>query len=234
TDRMQYVYNAVSGTSGEIIARVNSLSNTDFWTKAVVQIRQSLDPQAANVSSIMSPHNVSEITWRNAPPTIDNAGLQAPGLTGATERATGTGPIPGWIRLVRNGNTFTSYWAADTIDPVTGDHVPGPRQAALSHDTTMTGDVYIGIGLSAHANGKTATATFDHVTVTGFTMRTQEPVAILTPNANGQAGCIFTNNKVNISGFTTTFTFQMRAGPNPTADGMTLTHQGPPPGPHAP
>src|SRR5262249_38210353 len=62
TDRMQFVYNAMSGTSGEIIARVNSLTNTDFWTKAVVQIRQSLDPQAANVQSVMSPHNVSEMT----------------------------------------------------------------------------------------------------------------------------------------------------------------------------
>src|SRR5262249_47627586 len=68
----------------------------------------------------------------------------------------------------------------------------------------------------------TATATFDHVTVTGFTARTQDPVAILTPAAGTQAGSIFANSKVNIAGFTTTFTVQMKAGTNPIADGLTL------------
>jgi hypothetical protein len=190
----------------------------------VVQIRQSLDPQAANVQSVMSPHNVSEITWRDSPPTIDNAGNQAPSLTGATERATGTGPIPGWIRLVRSGNTFTSYWAVDN------NGTPGPWQGALSHNTTMSGDVYVGIGLSAHANGKVATAVFDHVTVTGFTPRTISPDAVVTPAANSQAGSIFANKKVDVSNFTTTFTFQMRAGSNPIADGMTITIQNAPSG----
>src|SRR5262249_52739223 len=173
TDRMQFAYNALSGTNGEIIARVHSLTNTDFWTKAVVQIRQSLDPQAANAQSVVSPHNVSEMTWRNAPPTIDNAGNIAPGLTGAQERGTGTAPLPDvWIRLVRAGNTFKSFWAVDTVD-ASGTHVPGPWQGEIDHDVAMTADVYVGIGLSAHANGLTATATFDHVTVTGFTARTQ-------------------------------------------------------------
>src|SRR5262249_14393244 len=200
-------------------------TNTDFWTKAVVQIRQSLDPQAANAQSVVSPHNVSEMTWRNAPPTIDNAGNQAPGLTGAQERATGTAPLPDvWIRLVRAGNTFKSFWAVDN------NGTPGPWQGEIDHDVAMTGDVYVGIGLSAHANGKTATATFDHVSVTGFTTRTQEPVAILTPNANGQAGSIFANNKVDITNFTTTFTVQMKAGTNPIADGMTFTVQAAAPG----
>src|SRR5262249_42803370 len=62
-------------------------------------------------------------------------------------------------------------------------------------------------------------------TVTGFTTRTQEPVAVLTSNANGQAGSIFANSKVNITNFTTTFTVQMKAGTNPIADGMTFTVQ---------
>jgi hypothetical protein len=226
TDRMQFVYNAMSGTSGEIIARVSSLTGSTnpadptYWTKAVVQIRQSLDPQAANVQSVLSPHNVSEITWRDAPPSIDNAGNLAPGLTGATERGTGTGPIPGWIRLVRNGNTFTSYWAVDD------NGAPGLWQGEQTHTTNMTGDVYVGIGLSSHSNGATATATFDHVTVAGFASRTQDPVAILTPAANTQSSSIFSNNKVDVSGnWSTSFTYQLKAGSNPVADGMTFTIQ---------
>src|SRR5262249_45833774 len=114
---------------------------------------------------------------------------------------------------------------------------PGPWQDARTHTTNMTGDVYVGIGLSSHANGKTATATFDHVTVTGFTTRTQDPVAILTPAANNQASSIFANNKGTISGnCSTTFTFQLKetfstANPPPAiADGLTFTIQAAAPG----
>jgi hypothetical protein len=226
TDRMHFVYNAVSGMNGEIIARVTSLTGSPnpadltYWTKAVVQIRQSLDPQAANVQSVMSPHNVSETTWRDNPPSIDNAGNQAPGLTGATERGTGTGPIPGWIRLQRSGNTFTSWWSTDGIN----------WQGMQTHATNMTGDVYVGIGLCSHANGTVGTATFDNVSVTGFSARAPDPDAVVTPAANGQAGSIFSNNKVDITNFSTTFTFQMRAGSNPIADGMTFTIQNATPG----
>src|SRR5262249_29296160 len=80
-------------------------------------------------------------------------------------------------------------------------------------------------------NGQTATATFDHVTVTGFTTRTQDPVAVVTPAANTQAGSIFANSKVNISGFTTTFTFQLKANTAANiADGLTFTLQNAAPG----
>jgi hypothetical protein len=50
-------------------------------------------------------------------------------------------------------------------------------------------------------------------------------VARVTPAANGQAGSIFALNKVDITNFSTTFKFQMVAGTNPIADGMTFTIQ---------
>jgi Bacterial lectin/Fibronectin type III domain len=39
----------------------------------------------------------------------------------------------------------------------------------------------------------------------------------------GQAGSVFTKTPVDVTSFTTTFTFQMAAGTNPVADGMTFT-----------
>jgi hypothetical protein len=231
TDRMQFVYNPVTLSAtqdSDIIVRVHSLTNTDFWTKAALMIRQSLDPQADNVASIVSPHNVSEMTWRNNPPSIDNNGNQAPGLTGAQERGTGTAPLPDvWIRLVHvhGTNTFKSFWAVDN------NGTPGAWQGEIDHDVAMTGEVYVGIGLSAHANGKTATAVFDNLSMTGFDPRTQDPSAILTPAANNQAGSIFANNKVDVSGnWSTTFTFRLKAGSNPVADGLTFTIQNAPAG----
>jgi hypothetical protein len=55
-------------------------------------------------------------------------------------------------------------------------------------------------------------------------------VARITPAQNGQAGSIFINNRVDITNFSTTFTFQMSAGSNPIADGLTFTIQGAQPG----
>src|SRR5207248_7058309 len=53
-------------------------------------------------------------------------------------------------------------------------------------------------------------------------------VARLTPAQNGQAGSVFSKNQVNVAGFSTTFTFQMSAGTNPIADGLTFTIQNQP------
>src|SRR5262249_33891166 len=134
--------------------------------------------------------------------------------------------IPGWIRLVRVGNVFTGYWAPDN------NGTPGTWTSLGSHTIPLMGkDVYVGLGLTSHANGLTATATFDHVqVVSGVTARTPESVAIVTPSDNGQAGSIFSNSKVNLTNFTTTFTFQMKAGSSPVADGMTFTIQNATPG----
>ncbi len=49
--------------------------------------------------------------------------------------------------------------------------------------------------------------------------------ARLTPAANGQAGSIFSNAQVNVTHFTTTFTFLQGPGSSPPADGMTFTIQ---------
>jgi hypothetical protein len=50
----------------------------------------------------------------------------------------------------------------------------------------------------------------------------QGTAARLTDAANSQAGSVFANARVDITNFTTTFTFQMRAGTNPIASGLTF------------
>jgi hypothetical protein len=225
-DHFQYVYSQgnLSNTS-QIIARVVALSSTDYlsspdWTKAVIQVRTSLDPAAPNVTIVMSPHNESEMTWR------DTQG----GGTGAHQRGVGTGPIAGWIRLDRNGSTFTGYWATDN------NGVPGTWNMAETHTSANIGNanVYVGIGLTAHHNGSVATAIFDNVTVNGFTPNTNPTsVARLTDGGNSEGGSLFSNTKVGVKDFSTSFTFKMAAGSNPIADGLTFTIQADSRGPSA-
>src|SRR5262249_62192760 len=109
-----------------------------------------------------------------------------------------------WLRRVRNANVFYGYWATDNNGTPGTWNPLGPLDAQgnpIGHTIPLMGkDVYVGLGLSAHANGLTATATFDHVqVVSGFATRTQDPVAILTPSANGQASSILSKNKVDVT-----------------------------------
>src|SRR5262249_51115170 len=55
-------------------------------------------------------------------------------------------------------------------------------------------------------------------------------VARLTAAQNGQTGSIFANSRVDITNFTTTFPFQISAGSNLIADGLTFTIQAQPGG----
>src|SRR5262249_20739323 len=50
--------------------------------------------------------------------------------------------------------------------------------------------------------------------------------ARLTDGGFGEAGTVFSSNRVGISNFTTTFTFQIRPGTTPMADGMVFIIQG--------
>src|SRR5262249_34852973 len=57
-DGMHFFYRTLTG-DGEIVARVLSVGNTDFWAKAGVMIRESLDPGARNAFMLETPHDVS-------------------------------------------------------------------------------------------------------------------------------------------------------------------------------
>src|SRR5206468_8625191 len=115
-----------------------------------------------------------------------------------------TNPTPIWLRLDRAGNIFTGYWAADVAG------TPGPwhlMSQSDPHTTVMPATVYVGLALTAHSNGKVATATFDHVTVTGTTVPLPPTAARLTDGGFSEAGGAFLSNRVGIQSFTTNFTF---------------------------
>ena len=221
-DHFHYVYSqGTLANTSTLMVRIASLTNTDFWTKAVLQVRGSLDPAAPNVQVVMSPHNQTEITWR------DTQG----GGTGAIEFQPnpGSGPIPGWIKLDRNGTTFTASWAPDN------NGTPGTFTVGGSHTSPNIGNnnVYVGLGLTAHNNSAVATGVFDHLSLTGFTANAApSPFAELTDGGGGEAGGVFTKGVFGARLFSTSFQFQFKGG-NPLADGLTFVIQNDPRGPTA-
>ncbi len=214
-DHFHYLYEPLVG-NGEIVARLVSSNAPDFWTKAGLMIRTDLSAGSANVIMLDTPntgHQEPVMQWRDTPG--NGSGDTGNHGTGTTPNV----PTPMWLRLVRSGNTFTGYWATDN------NGVPGTWQLLGNdpHNTTMPTTVYVGLALTAHNNGAVATASFDHVQVSGNTSApAATTVARLTDGGNSEAGSIFTKTKLPTNSFTTTFLLNDQAVNGGGADSLSF------------
>jgi hypothetical protein len=215
-DAFQYVYKPLTG-DGEIIARAVNVQPTDFWTKAGVMIRESLDSNSRNAFMLETAHGTPNgdndqpiFHWRTD--TTVTSGESGAGF--GAQRA------PVWLRLVRSGNSFTGFWAHDNGDGTHGSWNQTGGAITINMPTT----VYVGLALTGQG-GKSNTSTFDHVSIAGNTSAPLPPtVARLTDGDFGEAGTVFTKNQVAFNNFTTSFTYQEnpRVG---AADGLTFIMQ---------
>jgi regulation of enolase protein 1 (concanavalin A-like superfamily)/fibronectin type 3 domain-containing protein len=145
SDGFHYAYRTLSG-NGQIIARVTSVSNTDPWAKAGVMIRETLSASSKHAMVAVTPGNGIAFQRRTS--------------TGGSSSHTGTSSslkAPYWVRLIRSGNTFASYYSAN-----------GTTWTLLGSATISMGQkVYIGLAVTSHNASALATATFDNVSITG-------------------------------------------------------------------
>jgi YD repeat-containing protein len=86
----------------DLKVHVDFQQNSGAWAKFGLMVSESLAPNAANVVTFISPVNGSRMQWRLS----TNAGeADEPGIP--------TAPVPSWVRLIRRGNNFSSYWSPD-------------------------------------------------------------------------------------------------------------------------
>jgi hypothetical protein len=142
SDSFRFVYQPWSG-DGEIVARVVSVENTYEWAKAGVMIRESLATNSRHASMFVTPVNGVSYQRRLIAGDISYA-------------ANLSGPnAPHWVRIARDGDTFTAYHSAD-----------GLTWTWVGSDTiTMTNDVYIGLAVTSHNNAVLNSSTLDGVFV---------------------------------------------------------------------
>src|SRR5207248_6723286 len=123
-----------------------------------------------------------------------------------------------------SGNFFSGFWALDVGN---GAGHGAWNQLGPTVEVDMATQVYVGLAVTAHNNsGVLNTTTFDHVSVTGATAPLPPAVAELTDGNFGEAGSVFLNNRVGVTNFSTTFTFQLTPGTIPMADGIAFVMQG--------
>jgi hypothetical protein len=143
-DAFQYACQPVSGTSWTLTARVAALSTAPDAIKGEggVMIREALTAGSAYAQMGVTTGRGLRFQYRTA------AGSSSADVSG------GSGVAPYWVRVVRNGSTFTGYKSVDGVAwTSTG-------SATFSMGTTA----YAGLAVCHH--GGLGTATFDNVTLT--------------------------------------------------------------------
>jgi len=146
-DEFHFAHTSMSGDFS-ITARVTSVQNVNAWTKAGLMIREGLLSYARHGSLFATPTTVKGIAfqWR-----------QGEGGFSASVAGPAFAP-PVWLKLVRRGQTITSYYRHQITDPWK------PLQYQV-YDTALADTLEVGLAVSSHVDGKTAMANFTDVVV---------------------------------------------------------------------
>jgi hypothetical protein len=142
-DAFRFAYTTLAG-DGTIVANVTSEQAVANWTKAGVMMRETLTPGSRQALMLVSPGKGLAFQRR-----VNTNGL-------STSTSGGAGTAPRFVRLVRTGTTITASLSAD-----------GTNWTTVGSDTfTMASTIYVGLAVSSHVAGTTASATFASTSVT--------------------------------------------------------------------
>ena len=142
SDQFHFAYQPISGDV-EIVARVASLKSVHRTSKAGVMIRETL----SGPSPYAFMTGTAARGWAfQRRPAAGARSVSSPGSPGAP---------PGWVKVVRAGDTFSGYESVD-----------GTNWILLGTETiAMPQVVFIGLAVTSSDASRTATATFTDVLV---------------------------------------------------------------------
>ena len=146
SDEFHYAFKTLSGP-GSIVARVESVGDTDNWAKAGVMIRETLDADSKHAMMIVS--YASGVSFQRR---VDTSGNSADDTTGGIT-------APYWVKIERDlAGTFSAY---SSVNGSTW------KKEGVSVSIQMGTNTYIGLAVTAHSDGAICEAVFTNVTTTG-------------------------------------------------------------------
>jgi len=151
-DQCRYAWKRLTG-NGAIVARVESVGNTDPWAKAGVMIRESLAAGARFAAVYLTPGHGVRFQARAM------TGLAATSDSSVATPAQAALPAPIWIKIERTGHEFKAFYSAE-----------GKVWTAMSWNpqtVDMAGTIYIGVALTSHNAAALCTAQFADIAATG-------------------------------------------------------------------
>ncbi|MHC4438046.1 MAG: sugar-binding protein [Planctomycetota bacterium] len=174
-DEFHFAYKTLTGV-GSIIAKVQSVENTNIWAKAGVMIRESLNPDSAHATMVVTP--ASGVSFQRRPGTS----------AASADTTTADIVAPQWVKIERDlAGNFTGSYSADGVN----------WTMQGSENIQMGSSVYIGLALTSHDTALTCQAVFSNVTITGnfgpqwanqdigILNNDAEPLYVAVSNSNG-------------------------------------------------
>jgi hypothetical protein len=147
-DAFHFVYRQWSG-NGTFVARLASLTTPagSAFSMGALMFRETLSADSRHASLMVTSDGKAKFRRRTS----------TGGSTASNGPSAGSTTIPRWLKLVRNGNTFTSFISANGVDwtPV---YVPT--------SVTLPNTVYVGMPVLRNGGSAPASATFDNVALT--------------------------------------------------------------------
>ena len=188
SDEFHYAYKTLTGI-GTMVAKVESIDNTNAWAKAGVMIRETLDPGSVHATMVVTPGNGVSFQRR---PMTDAASTSANSATGGSEFA------PYWIKIERDqSGNFKAYSSTN-----------GSAWTMLGtpENIQMGSNVYIGLAVTSHDAALTCQAIFSNVTTTGtvspqwahqdigIESNAAEPLYVAVSNSAGAPAVVVNND----------------------------------------
>ncbi len=173
-DEGRFVYKQLTG-NGSIVARIESLDETNAWAKAGVMIRQTLNADSIWAYSLWAPGNGYRFQRR-----LEIGGDGSSDSDVATEEQIAVG-APLWVKVERTGNQFNAYYATDDA-PTTW--IPSPSNPQT---IAMADPVYIGLAVTSHNASAVTQAVFSGIATTGSVSGQWQSVSLTVdqPAGNG-------------------------------------------------
>lgn len=184
-DQFHFAFKEVTGTAN-IIAKVESVENTQEFAKAGVMIRDSLDADSANIAVFITPENGVRFQFRN---TAD----------GTTDRQFVEGiTAPQWVKLERtSGGLVRAYYSADGTT----------WERFTLIQVAMTMPVYVGLAVTSHDDDLTCEAKLSNVSFPntnvdmqwtdqdiGMMSNDAAPMYVALSNSTGDPAAIYHDN----------------------------------------
>jgi len=183
-DEFHYAYLTLTG-AGSMVAKVESITNTNTWAKAGVMIRDTLEPGSKHAYSCVTPGQ--GVSFQRRPQT--NSGSNHTTTAGIT--------APYWVKIERSiAGVFTASHSSDGVSWT----VQGTPETIQMGST-----VYIGLAVTSHDAALTCEAVFSNVLTTGnvsgqwahqdigITSNAAEPLYVAVSNTSG-APAVATND----------------------------------------
>lgn len=149
SDQFHFAWKKLSGV-GSIVAKIESVDNTDPWAKAGVMIRESLEPGSKFAAVYITPANGCRFQARLA------TGVNAQSDTSIATDEQKAIAAPYWVKLERTlAGGFNAYYSSD-----------GANWTAMAWNPQtiqMNMDVYIGLAVTSHNVAAACQAKFSNV-----------------------------------------------------------------------